>query len=427
MNTFPLHEKKLSSGLRTIVLPRKDVQTVTFMVLIGVGARYETPRQAGLSHFLEHMFFKGTKNRPTTREIAEAIDNVGGDYNAFTSEEYTGFYVKVAKEHLECGADVVSDVLLNPLFPQDEIERERGVIIEEIHMYTDAPMRHVCNIWQEALFGKHPLGQRVDGREETVRSFNRPAFLRYTHGHYHTKNMVVVVAGNADVRKVQNLIGKLFSELPRGDETRPRSAPSRVPARRFAHERRDHLDQTHMMVGVPGVSRTDKQRYAAALLASILGEGMSSRLFSRVREREGLAYMVRTSLDQYVDAGSLVTQAGVRTDRADRALALILEEYDRIMDEKVGDEELEKVKQMARGGLVLQLEETNNIATFAGMQELLDSKVKVPGDIWKEVQAVTPEDIQKAAKRLLEPKRRLLALLSPHRSTVAFEKLIIKK
>ncbi len=427
MNTFPIHEKKLSSGLRTIILPRKDVQTVSFMVLIGVGSRYETPKQAGLSHFLEHMFFKGTEKRPTTKEIAEAVDNVGGASNAFTGEEYTGFYVKVAKNHLERAADVVSDILLHPLFPQEEIERERGVIVEEINMYTDAPMQHVNNIWQEALFGKHPLGQRIDGKEETVRSFNRPDFLRYARKHYHTKNAIVIVSGNVNVEKAQSLIGDMFGELSRGAETKPKKAPVRIPATRFAHECRTHLDQTHMMVGVPGVSRGDRDQYAVGLLASILGGGMSSRLFLRIREREGLAYMVRTSSDEYVDAGSFVTQAGVRTDKAERALALMLEEYDRVMDEEVSEEELLKVKQMAYGSLVLHLEETNNIAVFAGMQQLLDGKVKTPSEIWDKIQAVTPRDIQRVARRLLDPKRRLAVLLSPHKSSVAFEKLLAKK
>jgi len=394
------------------------------MILIGVGSRYETPKQAGLSHFLEHMFFKGTQTRPSAKEIAEAIDSVGGEFNAFTGEEYTGYYVKLAAEHLNHGAEVVSDILLRPLFPEAEIERERGVIIEEIRMYTDMPMRHIHHLWQSALFGDHPLGRRIDGSIKTVSSFKRKDFLNYTKNHYHTSNTVVAVAGNFDVKKTEKLLEKLLAPLPRGEETFPKSAPRGLPRQRFVHEYRKHLDQTHIMVGVPGLARSDERSYAAELLAVILGSGMSSRLFHAVREREGLAYMVRTSDDSYVDAGSFVTQTGVRTDKAERALQLILAEYDRIMDEPVTDAELEKAKQMVRGNMVLGLEETNSIAIFAGEQELLEKKIKTPEDIWHKISRVTVPEIQKIARDLLPASRRAVALLSPRRSVKAFEKMV---
>ena len=424
MKDFPLTSKKLPTGLRTVLLPRHDVQTVTFLVLIGVGSRYETPRLSGLSHFLEHMFFKGTKNRPTAKEIAEAVDNVGGEFNAFTGEEYTGYYVKLASQHLHHGAEVVSDILLNPLFPEVEIEKERGVIKEEIRMYTDMPMRHIHHLWQQALFGDHPLGRRIDGSEETVSAFKRPDFLRYVQAHYHTENAVVVVAGNFNPAKTQALLRDLFKPLPRGAETNPKKAPARAPKQRFVHEYRKHLDQSHLMVGVPGLPRDDKRVYATALLANILGSGMSSRLFSVVREQHGLAYMVRTMTDGYTDAGSFVTQSGVRTDKAAEALELIMAEYDRIMDEPVPESELSKAKEMVRGGLVLQLEETNSLAMFAGEQALLEKKIKTPGDIWKKIEAVTPAQVQAAAQFLLDPKKRAVALLSPHADTAPFEKLL---
>ncbi len=423
-NNFPLKKKTLPSGLRTLLLPRKDVQTVTFQVLIGVGSRYETPRQNGLSHFLEHMFFKGTENRPTTKEIAGEIDSVGGEFNAFTGEEYTGYYVKVPKEHLEKGADVVSDILLRPLFPPEEIEREKGVIVEEIRMYTDAPMRHIAHIWNEAMFGTHPLGRRIDGLEETVNSFQQKDFKNYTKTHYHTGNAVVTVAGNFDEKKTEKLLADLFKPLSEGKETKPKAAPKRVPVKRFLHEKRAHLDQTHMMIGVPGFKKGDDRNYAAALLAAILGGGMSSRLFLSVRERNGLAYMVRTSNGNYTDTGDFVTQAGVRTDKAAKALELILAEYDRVMEEEVPEDELDKAKQMVRGSLVLGLEETNAIAFYAAEQELLEKDIETPAEIWKKIEKVTVKDIQKVAKQLLDPKKRVLALLSPHSSTKSFEKLL---
>lgn len=424
MPKFIVHKKTLPSGLRVLFLPRKEMQSVTVMTLVGVGSRYETPRQNGLSHFLEHMFFKGTERRPSTKEIAEAIDSVGGEFNAFTGEEYTGYYVKVAPRHFPVAADVVSDILLRPLFPTEEIERERGVIVEEIRMYTDNPMRHVQHLWMEAMYGSHPLGRRIDGSEASVGSLVRKDFVQYTKNHYHTKNAVVVVAGNFNEKKVLGELKELFSPLHKGKETRPKAWSKKTAAHRFVHEYRKTLDQSHMMVGVPGLPRGDKDEYAAALLATILGGGMSSRLFLQIRERHGLAYMVRTMAEGYEGTGSFATQAGVRADKTKEAIEMTLAEYDRIMEEDVPEAELAKAREILRGGLLLQLEETNALAIFAGEQELIEKKMRTPDEISKKIDAVSPKDIKRVAKRLLDPKKRTIALLSPHKSVATFQKLL---
>jgi len=406
-------------------MPRREGETVTFMVLVGVGSRYETLRQSGLSHFLEHMFFKGTEKRPDKREIAESLDAVGAEFNAFTGEEVTAYYVKVAKEHLELGADVVSDILLRSIFPADEMEKEKGVIVEEIRMYTDNPMAHVQHLWNEAQFGGHPLGRRIDGSEKTVRAFKRQDLVRYVANHYHTRNAVVAVAGNFDEKKVGRMLDKLFADLVRGEETRPKAAPVKMPRQRFVAEQRRELDQTHMMVGVPGVDSRNKKRYAADLLSLILGGGMSSRLFMKVREEHGLAYSVKTASENYTDTGSFVTQAGLRSDKADFALKIIMEEMDKLMNEEVGEEELNKVKQMYRGRLVMGLEETNAVAVFAGIQQLLEKRLITPAQILEKVEAVSAEDVRGAAQELLDPSRRAVALLGPQKSTRAFEKQLV--
>lgn len=424
MTNFPLIQKKLSNGLRTVLLPRSEGQTVTFLVLMGVGSRYETPKQAGLSHFLEHMFFKGTATRPTTQEIAEAIENVGGEFNAFTGEEYTGYYVKVAADYLEHGAEVVSDILLRPLFPAEEIERERGVIIEEIRMYTDLPMRHVWHLWNQALFGDHPLGRRIDGSPETVSQFTRRDFLSYTKKHYHTGNGVVAVAGRFDPAKTTKLLEQLLAPLAQGEATVPRVAPKRLPAQSLVHEYRKSLDQTHLVVGVPGLSLSDERRFAAEVLATVLGSGMSSRLFMAVRERHGLAYAVRTMTENLTDSGSLATQVGARTDKATLALELILQEYNRIMIEPVPATELAKAKQMLKGHLVLELEETNALAMYTGGQALLKNEVMTPEEISDQIEAVTAAEVQAVAEELLDPAKRALVLLGPQRSPKAFAKLM---
>ncbi|MAF80790.1 hypothetical protein CL628_02130 [bacterium] len=424
MASFRIQNKQLKNGLSTVLMPSDDGGTVTFLVLVGVGSRYETPRQSGLSHFLEHMFFKGTSKRPTTKEISEAVDNVGGEFNAFTSEEYTGYYVKVAAAHLNRAADVVSDILLQPLFPAEEIERERGVIIEEIKMYTENPMRHVHQLWMQALYGKHPLGWDIAGTAETVSAMQRQDFVNYTSEHYHTGNAVIAVAGNFNPKQMTVRLNKLFAKLSDGRATRPKSAPKRQSVQRLVHEARPSLDQTHLMVGVPGPAMGSKDRWASAILATVLGGGMSSRLFLQVRERRGLAYAVRTNTDELTDTGSFVTQAGVRTDKAVEALKVILEEYDRAMDEPVGEEELHKAKQMLRGQLLIGLEETNALAIFGGMQQLLKGKVMKPGEIVKQIDKVTAKQVQSLAQKLLAPKKRALALLGPQKSAGRFEKLL---
>src|SRR3989338_960653 len=423
MSSFVVKEKELQEGLKVVLIPRQEVLTATLLVLIGAGSRYETNKQAGLSHFLEHMFFKGTKNRPTTKEIAEAIDNIGGEFNAFTGEEYTGFYVKVAASQLLTGMDVVADILLNPLFPAEEIERERGVIIEEIRMYTDAPMHHISHLWQQVLFGRHPLGRRIDGSIETVSKFKRNDFIKYTKQHYHTRNAVVAVAGNYDEAKVVGLLQGMFAKLPGGKETVPRRAPGVLPQHKFIKEVRDNIDQTHMIVGVPGVRLDDDRRFAANLLAIILGGGMSSRLFISIRERHGLAYAVHTGVQAYVDAGGFATQLGVRSEKSDQALILVFEEYDRVMNEAVLESELKKAKEMIKGRLLLDLEETNALAQFAGVQALLQKKIETPEQLMKNYNTVSAEEIKKLAQELLVPSKRAVAVLGPNKSIERVQKV----
>lgn len=426
MNEFTLIEKRLPTGLRVVLLPRREGETVTLLVLIGAGSRYETPRQWGLSHFLEHMFFKGTEKRPDKRQIAETLDNVGADFNAFTGEEVTGYYVRLARRHLDLGADLVSDILLHSLFPAAEIERERGVIKEEIKMYTDSPARHVHHLWRRALFGEQGLGRRVDGSPETVSAFKRPDLVSYIKEHYHTGNAVVAVAGNFGRGEVLKKIPALFGDLPEGEETRPESAVA-GPAKRLTHERRESIDQTHLVVGVPGVGLLDERRWAAKLLAVILGGGMSSRMFMTVREEYGLAYAIHTLSENFIDTGSLETQAGLRTDKADFALELILRQYDRVTREEVSPAEISRAKEMVRGRLVLELEETAALAMFAGEQQLLQRRIMTPREMGQRMEAVTAREIRQVAEELLSPERRAVALLSPHTSVADFARLIEKE
>jgi predicted Zn-dependent peptidase len=316
--------------------------------------------------------------------------------------------------------------LLNPLFAKEEIEREKGVIQEEIRMYTEMPMRHIHHLWQRALFGGHPLGRRIDGSQESVGRMRRPDFVRYVQEHYHSENTVVVVAGKFAPERALALVTRLFAGLSKGSETFPTVAPVRLPKQLFVGERRASLEQTHIMVGVPGVSLRDDRRWAVELLATILGSGMSSRMFLNVRERHGLAYAIRTSADGYTDAGSLVTQAGVRTPEAGKALDLILREYNIIMEDSVGSAELSKAKQMLYGHLMLELEETNSLALFVGGQELLIKEILTPDQIKERIESVSAQILQQVAQDLFAPHKRAVAVLGPHRSWSSFERILEK-
>lgn len=291
-------------------------------------------------------------------------------------------------------------------------------------MYTDNPASHVQHLWLAALFGEHPLGRRIDGSLQSVQAFARRDFLQYTKRHYHTGNAVVAAAGRFPADEVLALVRDAFGTLPKGAATHPRGARGSAPAQRFVHERRSALDQTHLVVGVPGVPFNHPQRFAADILAVLLGGGMSSRLFMRIREEHGLAYAVRASSENFVDCGSWAVQAGLRTDGAEAALKMINEELDRVMDETVSADELNKAKEMLRGHLVMGLEETNALALFAGGQQLLEGRVRTPQELLDELKRVTAAQVQAAARTLFDRSRRAVALLSPHRSVRRFEAVI---
>ncbi len=422
MSKFSITKTKLSNGIDVVLMPRRESQTVTFQVLLGVGSRYETPKQAGLSHFLEHMFFKGTNKRPSSKQIAEELEALGADFNAFTGEEYTGYYVKIAAKYLQQGAEVVSDILLDPLFEEAEIEKERGVIQEEIKMYTDTPMRHIWHLWNQGLYGSHALGRRIDGTPETVDAFKRKDIAGYARKHYLSGNAVITVAGRFQEKSVMKYLEDMLGVLPQGEATQPKPAPKKRPAQRVVFQSRPSLDQTHIMVGVPGCGLNDKERWTAEVLATILGQGMSSRLFEEVREKRGLAYSIKTYVDMMTDTGAFVTQAGVRTSAAEEAVRAILEQYDLLIKEPVADAELDKAKQMIRGNLLMELEETSALALFAGAQEVLQGKIMTPDEMLEKVEAVTVGDVQAWAQKALQPKLRMVAVLGPQRSARAFEK-----
>src|SRR3954465_65926 len=346
--------RTLDNGLRVVTANVDQAQSVTCMIMLAAGSRYETKDTNGIAHFAEHMFFKGTERRPTAKEIAVEIDSIGAEFNAFTGKEYTGYYVKCAAEHRDIATDVLVDMLRRSKFDPDEIEREKGVIIEEMNMYFDTPREFIGGVYAELLYGDQPLGWDIIGRKETVRGATRDTFMSYVDHWYTASRMVVGVAGKIDGDLTAELEERLgdVADAKTGDP-----APVSVngdESRVKVHTKQS--DQAHICLGVRSYPIEHPDRYPLQLLASVLGGGMSSRLFTEVRERRGLAYYVFGLNHSYTDAGSPYAQAGVDITRIDGAVSPILGEPRGIAADAVPADELEKARNFAKGRFVLQLE-----------------------------------------------------------------------
>ena len=318
-HTFP-------NGLRLVLVPMASTKTATILVLVGTGSRYENKRINGISHFLEHMMFKGTIKRPGALDISRELDSVGADYNAFTSYEYTGYYVKASADKFDLSLDVISDIFLNSKLDEKEITKEKGVIVEEINMYKDTPTRYVGDLFEQLLYGDQPLGWPVTGEKEEVVKLKREDFAEYFNTHYFAKNTIVAVAGNIDSNETKNKIDKAFTNIR--EQTKIKAKPvkeeQQSPAAKIFYK---ETDQTHFYVGVRTFGLNDPREEALDIMSVVLGGGMSSRLWTEVREKRGMAYYVRTGADTFADAGYLATRAGVDNTRVVSAIEIILSEY----------------------------------------------------------------------------------------------------
>lgn len=413
----------LPNKLRLITAPMKETKAVTILILVGAGSRYEEKRLSGVAHFLEHMFFKGTTNRPSTQEIAKELDALGADYNAFTGEEYTGFYVRVAGEDFEKGFDIITDMLLNPLFLVEEIEREKGVIIEELNMYEDTPTRAIHDQAKQLMFGDTPLGRNIGGRKETVTKFDRQDFLDFRKHYYQPDNLVVAIAGAGNPKLWMKAVTERLGIL------RGQAVKTFVPARTQQTRPRLRLiskttDQAHLLVSFHGLSRTDKRQPALRVMLNILGGTMSSRLFIEVRERRGLAYYVSSGAWDFRDAGAIIGRAGVQVGKITEAIQVILDEFRRLRDAPVAEEELERAKKNIRGSLYLSLEDSMAIADYLAEQELFLPKIKQPEERVAEIEQVTAADILALARDLIRRETLNLTIIGPYKQTTKFSRLV---
>ncbi|MDD5396853.1 MAG: pitrilysin family protein [Candidatus Moranbacteria bacterium] len=406
----------LKNGLRILTIPVKGTQTATVMLMVGVGSRFESEKQAGLSHFIEHMLFKGTEKRPTAQSISEELDAIGGEFNAFTSKDKTAYYAKVDSRHISKALDVVSDIFLNSKIEQAEIDRERGPILQELSMYEDEPRRSVGYEFEKMLYTDQSMGRSIVGYKKTISEFKRQEFLSYMKKHYNASQTVICVAGKFDEKKIVAQIRSCFEKFQTGAKVVMRKVVEKQTSPQV-HIKFKKTDQTHLVLGNRAYWQNHKDRYVLALLSIILGGNMSSRLFIKIRERQGLAYFVHTSVDTYQDCGYIATQAGVEHKKVEQTVAAIIEEYRKIASEKVDVKELQKAKDYVKGRAVMGLEASDDVAMFYIDQEMHGEKILSPKDVFDRVDAVTVDDVLRVAADVFQNKKLNLAIVGPHKNS----------
>jgi len=422
MNVF--QRDTLDNGLRVLRADMPQVQSVTCMIMLAAGSRYETHDTNGIAHFAEHMFFKGTDRRPTAREIGMEVDSLGGEFNAFTSKEYTGYYVRCAADYSERALDVLVDMLRHSKFDPEEIEREKGVIVEEMNMYYDTPRDFIGGVYDQLLYGDQPLGWDVIGRKETIRAATHETFVDYVNRWYKPERMVVGIGGRLGGDELE-LVDRLLGDVEPADTGAPDAVVANGNGSRVRIHHKDS-DQAHLILGVRSYPIVHPDRWALQLLSTVLGTGMSSRLFSEVRERRGLAYYVYAHNQSYTDAGSLFSQAGVDINRSEEAVETIVREFRKIAEEPVPAEELEKARALAKGRFVLRLENPQGMIVFGLGREVLNDPVLEPDEVIGGLDAVTAEDIQRVAHDVIASNGLNLALIGPFEDEERFAELLAK-
>lgn len=404
----------LGNGLRVVSEKVPYVRSVSVGVWVGSGSRYEPESEAGISHFIEHLLFKGTKNR-SARQIAEEVDSVGGQLNAFTGKEYTCFYCRVLDEHVSLALDLLSDMVQNSLFKEEDIEKEKGVITEEIRMYEDAPDELVHDLLAGTMWDGHPLGRAIIGNAESVASMERDKIMKYFEEFYRPGNMVIALAGNFDENKILDEIGRRFSGFAGTSVSPNQLSPE---PRRTVKVRQKETEQVHLCVGAEGVRLEDEQFYPLSVLNTILGGGTSSRLFQRIREEKGLAYSVYSYHTAYKDTGLFAMYAGIGPNLVGEVLAIARDEFERFREEGPTEEELARGKEQLKGGLMLGLESTSNRMTRLGRNELLLGYLTPLDEVVNKIESVTKKSLLKVADVVLRPERMTLTAVGPIKEEV---------
>lgn len=410
----------LKNGLRVILCPMPKSLATTFLVLVEAGSKYETKEINGVSHFLEHMCFKGTKKRPSALVISSELESLGAAYNAFTGHEYTGYYAKVGIDKIDSALDIISDMYLNPLFDEKEIEKEKGVIVEEINMYEDLPRKKVSEVFMKLLYGDQPAGWDIAGPKETVLAINKKNIIDYRTNHYVPGATTVVVSGAFGEKEILKKLSKIFGGISKGKAMgKKKVEESQTKPKAALHSKQ--LDQTHLILGFRAFDMFDKRRYVLDVLCDILGGGMSSRLFQKIREEMGAAYYVGCGNSLLTDHGLVSVAVGVDNKRANEVIKAILEEIKKIKNIPVSKEELQKTKNHITGRLMIGLETSDAVAEFYGEQELFKEKIITPEQVVKKIKTVKASEIQALAKDIFQNNKLNLAVVGPFKDVSEFE------
>jgi len=418
----------LSNGLTVILADTGAFPTLSTLLLVGAGSRYENEKNNGVAHFFEHMAFKGSKKYPNSFVITSKIEGLGGAFNAFTSKDHTGYYIKATTAHFEEVLDVIADMVQHSLLEVEEIEREKGVIREEINLYEDTPYRKIGEIFESFIYPDNPLGFDIAGTKDTVSAFTKDTFVDYIKELYHPDNAVLVVAGGLD-KKEQYL--KIIEEKFKGwtNFTRAKYIPIKEDQKSpQLHITTKKTEQAHFVLGFRAFDMFDKRRYALTLLTTILGGGMSSRLFTQVRERRGLCYYISTGRELYADCGTMTTQAGVTNDlkKVKEAISVILKEHKDIISGNIKKDEFDRARELVRGSMLLSLEDSFNVAAFLGRKKLLEGKIITPEETLARIDKVTIDEVIEVARDIIKPEGLNFAIIGPfEKGDITIEDLVL--
>lgn len=420
------HIETLQNGLRIITAPMHEAQSLTVQITVGVGSRYEDPlKNGGVSHFLEHLFFKGTKTRPSTKIISEQIDAVGGMCNAYTSNDITSFYAKVPHQHGLLALDILCDIMRNSLFDAAEIDRERDVVIEEMNVYRDDPASFVHRLVPRLLWPNQPLSADVIGEEGVIKRMDRETILQHFATYYQPSNMVICLAGNLKAIDGVKEATRLMGDMKVVDITPVPLVTEEIAEAKVEAIAKDTA-QSHLVIGAKSPAYLHPDTPAARVVSTILGRGLSSRLFLNVRERKGLAYSINTNLENFVDTGYFSVYAGVNTEKTNQAIEAIIEELIIISEQKVGEEELSKAKNQIIGGLQMSIENNLSVSDRLSGQLIILGKIKSLEKTLADIEAVTADDVLRVAAEILKPANLRMGIITadPKDATKTFEKIV---
>jgi len=421
MYKYSVH--KFFNGLRVLLVPSKESLSFEIKVFVNTGSDFETKRINGISHFLEHLCFKGTKKRPSNLEITKLLDSVGASYNAYTSREVTSYYAETFKDHKDLAMDIVSDIYLNSIFPQEEIEKERGVILEEMSMEKDLPPRYIWDLWYKLLYGDQVAGWSILGREEVIKKLKREDFLNYSQSQYRSQSTLIAISGNFSKNQTLNSLKKYFKDIRKGKRQKKVIVKEKQTKPQVLLEYKK-TDQTHLILGVRTFNMFDKRRYALAVLDTIFDGGMSGYLWQLVREKLGAAYYISTIGTSYTDRGYWGIKGGIDNERVELVLEEILKEWSKLKKEYLTLANLKKAKDYLKGKIALAVENVHSVASDYAYDLLFKNKIETHKEYLEKINKVTLRDLEKVSHQLLKPEKLNLAIIGPHKNKEKLLKLL---